>query len=74
MAMNGFSQSLPDAHTRMRVLRNHIEEPVINQSFRRMPESIALNSLDPGMRRDDEKRIHQKFLEFFSFRAFRGYC
>ena len=27
-----------------------------------MPESISLHSLDPGMRRDDEKRINQKFL------------
>jgi len=27
-----------------------------------MPESIALHSLDPGMRRDDEKRINQKFV------------
>ena len=27
-----------------------------------MPESIALHSLDPGMRRGDEKRINQKFL------------
>ena len=33
-----------------------------NPSFRRMPESIALNSLESGMRRDDEKRINQKFL------------
>jgi hypothetical protein len=37
------------------------KEPLINPSFRRMPESIALHSLDPGMRRDDEKRINQKF-------------
>jgi hypothetical protein len=36
------------------------KEPLINPSFRRMPESIALHSLDPGMRRDDEKRINQK--------------
>jgi hypothetical protein len=36
-------------------------EPLINPSFRRMPESIALNSLDPGMRRDDEQRINQQF-------------
>ena len=28
-----------------------------------MPESIASKSLDPGIRRDDEKRINQKFLE-----------
>jgi hypothetical protein len=39
-----------------------IRRPLINPSFRRMPESIALNSLDPGMRRDDAKRINQKFL------------
>ena len=38
-----------------------VREPLINPSFRRMPESIALNSLDPGMRRDDEKRINQRF-------------
>ena len=41
-----------------------LREPVINLSFRRMPESIALNSLDPGMRRDDAKRISQKFLRY----------
>jgi hypothetical protein len=29
-----------------------------------MPESVALNSLDPGMRRGDEKRINQKFLKW----------
>ena len=38
-------------------------ERLINPSFRRMPESIALHSLDPRMRRDDEKRISQKFLK-----------
>jgi hypothetical protein len=27
-----------------------------------MPESIALHSLDPGMRRDGEKRINQWLL------------
>jgi hypothetical protein len=32
-------------------------EPLINPSFRRMPESIALYSLGPGLRRDDEQRI-----------------
>ena len=41
------------------------KEPLINPSFRRMPESIALNSLDPGMRRDDGKRINQKFPKNF---------
>jgi hypothetical protein len=42
-----------------------LKEPLINPSFRRMPESIALNSLDPGMRRDDAKRLNQKFLNRF---------
>jgi hypothetical protein len=41
------------------------KEPLINPSFRRMPESIALNSLAPGIRRDDAKRIDQKFPENF---------
>jgi hypothetical protein len=36
-----------------------------------MPESIALKSLDPGMRRGDEKRINQKFLKWVTER-FRG--
>jgi hypothetical protein len=37
------------------------EKTLIDPSFRRMPESIALHPLDPGVRRDDEKRIKQKF-------------
>jgi glycosyltransferase involved in cell wall biosynthesis len=40
-----------------------LREPLINPSYRRMPESIALHSLDPGIRRDDEKRINQKLLK-----------
>jgi hypothetical protein len=51
-----------DFLNRTAVQNRVIREPLINPSFRRMPESIALNSLDPGMRRDDEKRINQKFL------------
>ena len=37
-------------------------EPLIHPSFRRRPESIALHSLAPGMRRDDAKRINPKLL------------
>ncbi len=33
----------------------YVKEALINPSFRRMPESMWLNSLDPGMRRDDGK-------------------
>ena len=32
-----------------------------------MPESIALNSLDPGMRRDDEKRTNEKLPDYLDF-------
>jgi hypothetical protein len=32
-------------------------QPLIDPSFRRAPESIALHSLDPGLRRDDAQRI-----------------
>ena len=38
------------------------KEPLIDPSFRRMPESLALHSLDPGMRRDDEKRIIETYI------------
>ena len=36
-------------------------EPLINPSFRRMPESIALHSLAPGLCRDDEQRIIETY-------------
>ncbi|GMQ87345.1 MAG: hypothetical protein BMS9Abin08_0546 [Gammaproteobacteria bacterium] len=36
-------------------------EPLINPSFRRMPESRSLKILDPGMRRNDDKGINQGF-------------
>ena len=36
-------------------------EPLINSSSRRMPGSMLLKSLDPGMRRDDGKGVNQRF-------------
>ena len=36
-----------------------VKEPLNNPSFRRMPESMLLKPLDPGIRRDDGKRINQ---------------
>ena len=38
-----------------------IREHLFNPSFRRMPQSIALHSLDPGMRRYDEQRIIEAY-------------
>ncbi len=35
-------------------------EALIYSSFRRMPESMLLKSLDPGIRRDDGKVINQR--------------
>ena len=42
-------------------LANRFKESLINPSFRRRPESIALHSLDPGLRRDDEQRIIETY-------------
>jgi len=41
------------------------KEPLIYSSFRRMPESMLLKSLDPGIRRDDGKIINQRFLKVY---------
>jgi hypothetical protein len=38
-----------------------VNEALIYSSFRRMPESMSLKSLDPGMRRNDGKVINQRF-------------
>jgi len=39
-------------------------EALIYSSCRRRPASSALKTLDPGMRRDDDKGIDQRFLGF----------
>ena len=44
-----------------------LREGLINSSSRRRPGSSALNFLDPGLRRDDERRINRSFPEAFLF-------
>jgi len=39
------------------------KEILMNSSFRRMPESMPLKPLDPGIRRDDGKGISQALSE-----------
>jgi len=41
----------------------YFKEALIYSSFRRMPESMSLKSLDPGIRRDDDEVINQRFLK-----------
>ncbi|HED19150.1 MAG TPA: sulfurtransferase [Gammaproteobacteria bacterium] len=43
---------------------DNIKDALINPSFRRMPGSRVLKTLDPRMCRHDEKRINQSFLKY----------
>jgi len=48
----------------MQLIKNQLLEGVlINSSFRCRPESTLLESLDPGLHRNDGKVINQRFLE-----------
>ncbi len=39
-----------------------LKDGLINVSFRRRPGSSALNAIDSGLRRNDEGKINQSFL------------
>ena len=42
-----------------------LKETLIYSSSRRMPGASALKTLDPGMRRDDDKGINQSILKLY---------